>query len=528
MAEQQMTLSYLMRAFRRRKNIIILPFLAIFLITVVLALALSPVYKSTSTILIEEQDIPTDYVKATVTTFAEQQLQVIRQRIMTTTRLMEIINKYNLYSELKDRETTEDLVDGMRKDISLDPISVDVVDPKTGRPATATIAFTLSYQGKNNAGKIQQIANVLTSLFLEENVKVRERQASDISRFLEDEMKKVKVDLDDIDKRMAAYKNRHITVLPELLQVNLSTLNNLEQNRQLIYERLSSLKEREGSLAAELAGTPPDLHDLDKKRLQELEVDLVSLEKRFSKNYPDVINAREEIEELKKKLAGESGPGASHGRTPDNPAYISLDSQLKSIQGEIGALNAQIADIDRSIVQYRGRMEQMPNAESGYSQLMADRSNTQAKYDDLQRKLMEARVSQGLEREQKGERFTLIEPANLPEKPVKPNRIAIIFVGLVLGIGAGSSIAGFREFTDESVQEPDEFQAISSFTLLASIPMIANEQDRIRARKRRNIILLVSAISLVLVVAAVHFLYMPLDLLWIKILIRLGMTGGRS
>jgi polysaccharide chain length determinant protein (PEP-CTERM system associated) len=528
MAQQQMTLPYLIRAFRRRKNIFILTFLTFFLIAVVLALALSPVYKSTATILIEEQDIPTDYVKATVTTFAEQQLQIIRQRIMTATKLMEIINRYNLYADLKDRETTEEIVDRMRKDINLDPISVDLVDPKTGHPSTATIAFTLSYEGKNNAGKVQQISNVLTSLFLEENVKVRERQASDISLFLEDEMKKVKADLDDIDKRMAAFKNRHITVLPELLQVNLTTLNNLQHDRQLIFERLSSLKEREGSLTAELAGTPADLYDFDKKRLEELELDLVSLNKRFSQNYPDVINAREEIEELKKKLAGESGPGASHSGTPDNPAYISLNSQLKSIQGEISALNAQIADIDRSLVQYRGRIEQTPNAESGYSQLLADRNNTQAKYDDLMRKLMEARVSQGLEREQKGERFTLIEPASLPEKPIKPNRIIIILSGLVLGIGAGSAVAGFKEFTDESVQEPDEFRGMSAFTLLGTIPMIANEQDRIRARKRRNIILLGSAISFVLMIAAIHFLFMHLDVLWIKMLIRLGITGGSS
>ena len=528
MAQQQITIPYLIRAFRRRKNIFILSFLAFFFIAVVLALALSPVYKSTATILIEEQDIPTDYVKATVTTFAEQQLQIIRQRIMTSTKLVEIINRYNLYAELKDRETTEEIVDGMRKDINLDPISVDVVDPKTGHPSTATIAFTLSYEGKNNANKVQQIANVLTSLFLEENIKVRERQASDISRFLEDEMKKVKVDLNDIDKRMAAYKNRHITVLPELLQVNLSTLNNLEHDRQLIYERLFGLKEREGSLAAELAGTSPDLFDLDKKRLQELKVDFVSLEKRFSKDYPDVINTKEEIKELEKKIASESDPGAPHGGTPDNPAYISLNSQLKSIQGEISALSAQIADIDRSLVQYRSRIEQTPNAESGYSQLLADKNNTQAKYDDLMRKLMEARVSQGLEREQKGERFTLIEPATLPEKPIKPNRIVIILFGLVFGIGVGSSVAGFREFTDESVQEPDEFEGISSFTLLGTIPVIANEQDRMHARKRRNIILLGFTISFVLMVAAVHFLFMHLDVLWIKMLIRLGIAGGRS
>jgi len=503
----------------------IVPALLIFIIAVVAAIVLPPVYRSTSTILIEEQDIPLEYVRATVNTFAEQQLQVINQRIMTTSKLLEIINRLGLYRDVRDSETTEEIVDQMRKDIKLQPISVDVVDPKTGRPTTATIAFSLSYEGKSDPAKVQQVTNILTSLFLDENIKVREEQASGISSFIEEEMNKVKSDLKEIDKQLAEYKQKNINELPELLQVNQQSLNNAEQQKQMLLERLSYLKEREGSLMGELAGTPRDLLDLDKRRLQELKLNLVSLTKKFSKDYPDVITTRQEIEELEKKISNESG-ASGNSPMPDNPSYVNIDSQLKSIQGEIAAVNAQIANLDKGITEYRSRIGLTPGVESSYSRLLSERNNTQAKYDDLMRKLMEARVSQGLEREQKGERFTLIEPPLLPEKPFKPNRMAIIVIGFVLGCGIGAGTAAAREFLDESVHEPEDLAFISSYPLLAVIPYIPNDQDLSRHNRMRKTVmkmLMIGAVAaFVIILAGIHLFYMHLDILWAKVQTRFG------
>src|SRR5208283_5671527 len=134
MTRPEMTSAHFLEILKRRRWAFILPALLTTVLVVVIALALSPVYQSTSTILIEQQDIPTDFIKATVTTYAEQQLQIINQKVMTTTKLLEIINRFNLYKDLRDKNTTDEIVDKMRKDITLKPISVDVVDPKTGRP----------------------------------------------------------------------------------------------------------------------------------------------------------------------------------------------------------------------------------------------------------------------------------------------------------------------------------------------------------------------------------------------------------
>ena len=161
----------------------------VFIIALVAAITWPRTYRSTSTILIEEQEIPREFVITTVTGYADERLQSINQRIMSTTRLLEIINRFNLYADLRRRMTTEEIVEIMRKDIKFETISADVMDKKGARSAPAvpvTIAFTLAYDGKDPQ-TVQQVANVLASLYLEENLRTRERQSAGASRFLEEE-----------------------------------------------------------------------------------------------------------------------------------------------------------------------------------------------------------------------------------------------------------------------------------------------------------------------------------------------------
>ena len=277
---------------KRRKLSLMLPFAVIFSIASIIAVILPPVYKSTSTILIEEQEIPPDFVMATVTSFAEQRLQSIYQRIMGTSRLLDIIGRFKLYENLKGKMTTEQIVDRMRKSIRLDTVSAEVVDRRTGKPSSATIAFTLTYEGKGVPEKVQRVANVLASLFLEENLQVRERQTKETYQFLADEMNKLRAQLNAIESKIASFKALHINELPEVFQVNMQTLNSIEQNVERMNVQLRSLKEREGYLQTQLASiTPLEKMNEDRRRLRELRVQLANLETRFTDEYPDVINS---------------------------------------------------------------------------------------------------------------------------------------------------------------------------------------------------------------------------------------------
>ncbi len=519
METSEVTINDFFEILKRRKWSLILPSFIVFLVVALTALALPPIYKSTATILIEEQEIPDDFVKATVTSYAEQRLQTINQRLMTSSRLLEIINRFGLYQDLREKRTNEEIVEKMREDAKLEPISAEVTDRRTGRPTSATIAFTLSYEGKDAPETVQQVAGVLTSLFLEENLRVRKRQARETSRFLEDEMKKVKADLAEIEAKIAAFKEAHINELPELLQVNLQSLNTVERNTERLDEQLRSLKEREGYLQTQLAGIPSESENQDKKRLEELRTQLVFLKTRFSDEYPDVIKTRFEISEIERQL-NESSPQSNNSRT-DNPAYITLASQLASTQADIDSVKRQIKNLEKKAVEYRRRFEASPKVEQGYKALIVNRNNTQAKFDDLMQKVMEARVAQGLEKEQKGERFTLIDPAGLPEKPYKPNRLAILLIGFVLSIGAGVGSASFTEYNDRSVRNAEALALGTSFPVLGSIPEIVTEKDMIRRKTKRYIRIILMLVVIVGALAAFHYLVMDLNVFWAKLIRRL-------
>lgn len=507
---------------KRRKWCLVLPFAIILTSIVILALALPPIYKSTSTILIEQQDIPVEFVKATISTYADQQLQIINQRIMSTTRLLDIINRFGLYPDQRGKEPVEETISRLRNDINLDPISIDVVDPKTGRPMTATIAFTLSYEGKNDPQKVYQIANVLASLFLEENVRTREQQAGDVYRFLEAEVKKVKADLTRIDADIARFKKKHISGLPELIQVNMQSKNDIDRQVDMLKNQLSQLKEKEVYLKTQLAGMPSEFKELDRQRLSELNVQLVNLKQHFSDEHPDVIKTKAEITEIERNLKSSEHTLKESTARPDNPAYINLSSQLSGVRTEIKSVEAQIADLRQRGEKYRRLISVSPQVESSFNALAMERVNTQAKYDDLVRKLMESKVSQGLEKEQKGERFTIIDPARLPEEPYKPNRMSIILIGLVLGVGAGIGTAVAKEYSDGSVRSEELLMMLTSFPVLASIPDILTGRDIALGKSMVKTWLAGLVLAAVLGIVAVHFLVIDLDVFWAKLIRRMG------
>ncbi len=503
---------------KRRRWALLLPFIAVVVITAVVALALPSIYKSTATILIEEQEIPSDFVMTTVTSFVEQRLQTINQRIMSTPKLLEIINKNKLYQDLRDRKTTDEIVAQMRADVVLKPISTEVIDRRTGRPTTATIAFSLSYEGQSPT-KVQRVANVLTSLFMEENLKERRKKSQDAIIFLHREAQRIKADLGRVEKEMATFKEANMNALPDVLQVNLQTIDTLERNIDIFNERLRAQKERESYLIAQLSGLDPAKEDReqlqDRQRLEELKLKLIEYRSRYTDVYPDVRKTVAEIAKLESKLDAMKTGGDD--KAPDNPTYVTLSSQLAGTQAEIGSIKRQIADLNKKAQRFRNRIEATPKVEETYKSILMRRDNLKLKYDDLMRKLMEAQVAQGLESDQKGERFTLIDPARLPEKPYKPNRLAIMLIGLVLGCGAGVGFAALRELSDTSIRSAEQLAAATALPVLAGIPQILTVRDLKRKKTKR---LVGATVGVVIVLGAVlvfHFWVMDLTVLGAKL-----------
>lgn len=506
---------------RRRKKSIFLPILIVFVLAAVISFVIPPVYKSSSTILIEAQEIPPEYITTTLNNFAEERLLSINQRVMSSTKLLEIINKYNLYGDLRKKVTSEEVIKKMRKDIKFETVSAEVDNQRAARSAKVTIAFTISYFGRNPE-VTQQIANVLASLYMEENLKVREQQSVGAAKFFETEMTGVKARMAELDAQLAAYKEKHIDALPEMTQMNIQELTRLDQNVEQLNDQLRSLKEKESNLKTQLAGIPSDAEMQKKTYLNELKVKLVNLKTRFSDEYPDVVKMKQEIADME-KARKEKEEDPSPGKN-DNMTQALVASQLTGTQAEMSSVKQQIATLTGKRNMMQRRLNISPKVEEGYKALFAERTNVQAKYDDLMKKYMEANVARGLEKEQLGEKFTLIDAARLPEQPVIPNIPVILLVGLVLGITSGAGVAALNETSDTAVYSSSVLAMAMPFAIVAGVPEIVTPRDKARRKSRLIIAAVATVLVVIIALAVIHFMIMDLDVFWARLARKLTIT----
>ena len=235
----------------------------------------------------------------------------------------------------------DEIVGKMKKDIVFNTISADVIDPRTGRPGQATIAFSVSYKGRNPE-TVQRVASELASLYLEENLKTREKASAETSKFMEDERADVKAKMEALDAKIAVYKQKHGDSLPELAQVNMQGLDQVEREMSRVEDQLRALKERESNLEQQLVSVSPDTTNQERDSLRELRVRLIDLKSRYSDEYPDVIKTQAAIKELEARLAA-TGKRAQSTK-PDNPAYITMASQLAGTRTEIDSVKRQVAE----------------------------------------------------------------------------------------------------------------------------------------------------------------------------------------
>ncbi len=301
--EQTKNLQDYLAAFRRRRAQIAAIFVVIFGIGLIVALAWPPTYRSAATILIEEQQIPVELVQSTVTSYASQRIQTISQRVMTRNNLMDIVTKFDLYANERKRETTEEILGRMREDIKLDMISAEVVDPRTGRPTAATIAFSLAFQGEDPA-RAQKVANELTTLYLQENLKTRASKAQETLTFLTDEAKRLEAEINSIDKRLAEFKAANADRLPELQPLLREQADRAEREFTDIATQIRSLEERRFYLQGQLGQLDPyggDVTLSSGARLKALRTEYATLVARYSADHPDVSRLKREIESLERE-----------------------------------------------------------------------------------------------------------------------------------------------------------------------------------------------------------------------------------
>ena len=549
---------------RRRAKLIIGLFSFVMVGAVIIAVALPPVFRSQAVILIESQQIPDAYVKSTISSYAEQRLAMITREIIRYKALENIIKEFDLYPEYTQRGEIGLAIEEMKAAVKIEPIS-----SKVG-VKSVTVAFILSYEGKDPQ-KTYAVTNRLSNLYLEKETETREKQAAATTGFLENELANLRQQIEEHERKISDFKKRHIGELPESEAANLSTLQRLEREVEQANLRVRSLEDRKIYLKGQLASIEPlkpiqtdsgKLASNPQERLKTLRLELIRARARLSPKHPDIIRLTSEIKQLEKQVgtsdttvAGvkrlnilrtklkemRASKGDKHPdvvaltkqvdemakqvdsminqnaisdyskEKPDNPAYINLMTQVVSADLEIKNLYDDIAQTKELILDYQQRVQNAPIVEREYNELTMDYKSAKERYNEISGKLLQARVGQEMELQQQGEHFTITDPAYVPTRPFKPNRLAIMLLGFVLASGASLGGAAFREATDHTIKSSTDLINIKDVDLLTTMPYTPTKEE-IRNQRYKRLALTAGCLG-VLAVAIVIFdlLVFPLN-----------------
>ncbi|MFW6323826.1 MAG: lipopolysaccharide biosynthesis protein [Desulfovibrionales bacterium] len=557
---------------KRRKLQFIIPAVIVFLLVAVITILLPNVYRSTSTILIESQNIPRDMVRTTVTGYIEERLQSISQKVLGRVNLLGLIEKHGLYQDLRSTMTSEEIVEKMQEDVILEPIQTEVINPDSGRESIATIAFSISYEGKEPR-TVARVVDDLTSMFLEENLRNRELKARTTEDFLRRQRERLAADIRDYEHQIAVFKDENLNSLPELMELNMQNLERVEKEISAKEEDIKSLTNRriylEGQLAtidpsssermpstreeletlrreyiglqSSLSSTHPDVIKMKKRidalekaydiredqrtvlaAIREKEDDLSVLRDRYTEMHPDVIAARKELAQLQTRADDIARNPALFNleiQNPENPAYINLQTQIESTNMEIGKAEQELARLKTRYENYSDRIERTPQVEQVYKVLLRDYDNAQEQYEATAARLMSAEEARVLEERSMAEKLTLLSPAVVPEKPSKPNRPALLLIGLVLAMSAGVGFGSMAEYMDNTATRPEQLSmAAGGMPVLSVIPYLETSEER-QVRSRNMVYFSGGSVAaVVMFFVSVHYLIRPLDVIFIQVI----------
>jgi polysaccharide biosynthesis transport protein len=434
------------------------------------------VYRATTTILVDPQKIPEKYVTSTVTTDPNARMNTLTQQVLSASRLQEIIDKDNLYPELRKTKSREEILDFMRAKTKIEI-------KQSPEPEQGLGSFSIAYEDRDRM-MVALITNQLASSFIDWNLKIRQMQALGTTQFLSIELQKAKESLEAQESQLESFKMKHSGATPDELNGNLQALSRLQAGTQSNMDAISRLDQERILLTHASSADPQAIPASDRERaLQEkrrLENERWTLKRQFTDTYPDIIAINQELKTINARLATMSGPAQGTADTYDENTQVRLSLIDKDMQRH----KQQLADLERQIHAYQSKVDSVPILETQLAELTRNYEASRQNYQSLLDKTFSAGMSEELERKQQAERFTVLDPARTPEKPISPKRLPImagvlvacfiIPAGLVFGIhllrGSINSESEVREMLPPGV------------LVLGTLPRIDSKADLFRGR----------------------------------------------
>ena len=487
---------------------------------------LPPRYQSSTLVLVEQPTMPKDYVTPNVNDDLQERLQSITQQILSRTRLLHIIDQFDLYDSQHAKRSPDEKVDRMRKDIN-----IELVRDEHNR----ITAFNVLYSSRDP--KIaQEVTGELSDLFINENLEVRQQQSEDTTKFIEAQLETARKALSEQEDRVRQFKGQHVGEMPGQLASNLQILTGLQSQLQAEEDALNAAKQQHVYLqtlsdqyralqasAKSGDGTTGGIPALDQE-LEKLKAQLADLSSHYTERHPDVRKVKEQIaktEKMRDQLlesmktkgpdATTDGAETSSNQAVDptqSPMLAQVQSQLRSNQLEITNREHAIATLKAKVDDYQGRLNQEPVREQQLADLTRGYDQSKANYDDLLKKKNESKMATSMELLQQGERFRIVDAPSFPQKPEFPNRLKFCGMGLGVGLALGLVVAGAFEMMDDRLHNAKQIRDLLPAEVIGEIPAIVNVSDAQIARRTVWIGWATAAIVFVTILAGSAFSYL--------------------
>lgn len=427
--------AYLIGIFKRKIRFFVVPFFLVTMLGFGLIEIQRPIYRSEGRILVESPEIPPDLVRPTITEVAEERVQIIQQRILARDNLLAVANKYNLFAHEHGSMSGTELLDSIRSRVDIKPVEPNVEPEK--RSTAPTIAFTLSFEYEVPEIAMK-VANEFLTEILSEDASKRTKSATETTKFLEREVKRLQGEHDAVIAQLAAAQQR-----------------NQQQQQQLLSQQASD---------SDVDEEQPDAEELktQQKHLADLEAALAQKSSVYAAEHPVIKDLQRNIAELKRIISSAPQPPPARKKRSAAPA------------------NARVEDVDLLVLE---RQE----------------ANVERNLEEAAHKLEAARLGESMERGQQGERLQVIEQPSLPQKPVRPQKLKWFAVAVALAGVIGIGCVILAETFDDTLRGSRELVRIIDRQLIVTIPYLPVPGEELRTRL--NLVLLCAGLVGVLAVA---------------------------
>ena len=467
---EDISLHHLKAIVYRRRWIAVALFTSVMAAVVGAVGVLPNIYTARAFILVDDQQIPQDLVRSTVSINIQTRLHTISQEIMSRSRLEKLIKDFRLYERLQKTEPMDEVIGAMRRDIG---IEIKQVDSRTNR---VTAAFEVSYSG-TDPRKVTLVTNALASFYIEEDLKARERQASGTKDFLQVQVEEVKKRLVAREKAMADYKQRYLDELPEEKETNLRGLEQLQAQGRTVADNLARAQGRRNLVYRQIAGQEPAKLAVGTARLDALLAEAATLQIAPSDRPADVARMAQVTADI----------AALEAELARNIATGPLLKHLDEVSLETRVLSVDLAKIRQQMAVHRQRIASVPRREQELIALGREYKEAADLHASLVKRQEEASLAESMEHRQKGQQFRILDPATFPELPTGPPRVLLLVVGFAAAVGAAIAGVVLREHLDSSFRLVEDLRGASNIPVLVTIPLITTARDQRLARRRRGL-----------------------------------------